>query len=151
MNLIAQQQFPNPTLDNPNNIDTAKLADFSSPENAVSDLYTYDCTLSLSVISGGMLSLELKQGNTIIAAIKGSDLGAIGGYTGWGTITLRVPIEELLGESVDISVELVVTHNSIASVEISHDGRFVGHSTTSGIGIGKGIGVCKAMMMPNHA
>lgn len=151
MNVIAQQHNANSGLENPRIFDNTSLADFAISKRAFATPYSYDCTLTLCVVGGGLLSIEFKQDNAVIAIMKGSNLGSIGGYTGWGTVSLSVPIEELLGQTADITVELVVTHKSIAHVQFIRDGHILGDCMTSGIGIGKGTGAGQGMFMSYHA
>jgi len=109
-------------------------------EIALAPSYTYDCTLNLSVIGGGLLVVEFRHAKVGIAALEGNKVGEIGGYTGWGTAWFNAPIESLIGQSARVSIELVETRNRTVQVQISRAGIVIGGCTTHGIGIGCGSG-----------
>lgn len=148
MNVFAQQHTIKPGLDNPTVAGNNHLAGGTMSETALASPYSYDCSVAISVIGGGVLIVEFKQDKSVIAMLKGSRLGEIGGYTGWGTAWLNIPVEELIGQPTEVRVELVVTQKSTAQVQFIQAGIVVGGCSTRGVGFGCGLGSGQGEFMP---
>jgi hypothetical protein len=101
--------------------------------------YSYPCTVSLAVGVAGYVVVIFSKNGSPFAKFEGGFAPGFGGYTGWGTAWFNKPVEELIGRTAGVAVEVVGILGGTAHVQIA-DVDFIGNCSTGGIGIGAGAG-----------